>query len=421
LKNLIWTLFRAEEGNLTRMPELMQILEDRAEYVIRIEGYKRKRPNTPGSSKRKHFERANQKRGRKAFDWSPPQDSQKTNPRGPVKGCPEGRRQAEGDESRFIWKAPDTEPHVEPPRPEGWKPLVLTPKAVKKICDQRLDEWSKDQDEYMEREFQRVEERKRELRESRKEVAVDPDPIKPQQEAHQEEPREEEAVDPGSREEHYQRARKLLEEITEENRDETKAEIMKLQMEAVEDAQKDILAERAKAAWERSLELGRREIAERPVREREEAEKKEWLELCAIRGKAHEIKRDAIEQSIQRDIHNEMYEAEAEHAELSKEEWAEINELRRKQEAFNAENRITEVKAGKFERMSTRRSQEAHDKYVEEKLAKCPLYQENRRMVAELQVRIRELMDSCDTRKKALGHRRKAITAGVREKYAAWL
>jgi hypothetical protein len=52
---------------LTRMPELMQILEDQAEYVIRIEGYKRRRPNSPGSSKRHHFERPNQK------PWEPGQ------------------------------------------------------------------------------------------------------------------------------------------------------------------------------------------------------------------------------------------------------------------------------------------------------------------------------------------------------------
>jgi hypothetical protein len=51
LKNLILTLFRVQDGNLMRMPELMQILEDHAEYVIRIEGYNRRRPNSPGSSK----------------------------------------------------------------------------------------------------------------------------------------------------------------------------------------------------------------------------------------------------------------------------------------------------------------------------------------------------------------------------------
>jgi lipid A disaccharide synthetase len=97
----------------------------------------------------------------------------------------------------------------------------------------------------MEKEFQRVQELKREQKESRKEVAVDPDSSKPQPKAHQEEPREEVAVDPGSREEHYERALKLLREITEENREQTQKEIMKLQIEAVQHAQKAILAERS--------------------------------------------------------------------------------------------------------------------------------------------------------------------------------
>jgi hypothetical protein len=165
----------------------MQILEDQAEYVLRIEGYKRKRPNSPGSSKRKHFDRANQKRGKQDFTWSPPQDSQKKNPRGPVKGCPEGRHHEEGDESRFTWTAPDTEPHVEPPRPKGWKPLKLTPETVKKIADQRLSEWSKDQEEYAEQQFQIVEQRKRELKtqakEARKAESSDEEETQEQREA----------------------------------------------------------------------------------------------------------------------------------------------------------------------------------------------------------------------------------------------
>jgi hypothetical protein len=401
------------------MPELMQILEDQAEYVIQIEGYKRKRPNTPGTSKRRHFERANQKRSRQDFDWSPPQVSQKTNPRCPVKGCPEGRHQAEGDESRFTWTAPDTEPHVEPPRPEGWKPLVLTPKTVKKICDQRLDEWSKDQDEYMEKEFQRVQERIQVQKESRKEVAVDPDPNMPQQEAHQEEPREEVAVDPGSREEHYERAQKLLREITEENRDETKKEIMKLQIEAVEDAQKDILAERARKQWEWSLELGRRDLAERPARERAAAEKQALMEASEHLRKAMAIKKEVIEERIQQDIDNELAEARAEHEELRKKGWAEIHELEAKQKPFRDENFRIEHSFGPYH-ATTRRGAENHRLYVEGRLADNPKYQENRRKIAELEVRIRELKESCDTRQKALFHRTKAFTAKIRGKYAGW-
>jgi hypothetical protein len=72
LKNLRWSLLRtSEDGNLTRMPELLQILEDHAEYVLRIEDQKPRRPNTPGTSKRHDFERASQKRGRQDFTWSP--------------------------------------------------------------------------------------------------------------------------------------------------------------------------------------------------------------------------------------------------------------------------------------------------------------------------------------------------------------
>jgi hypothetical protein len=72
-----------QDGNTVRMPVLMQILEEDAEYVLVIEEQKRKRPNAPGTSTRKHFERANQKRWRRGFNWRPPQDrdSHKNDPR----------------------------------------------------------------------------------------------------------------------------------------------------------------------------------------------------------------------------------------------------------------------------------------------------------------------------------------------------
>jgi hypothetical protein len=74
LKNLRWSLFHVDrEGNRARMPQLMQIIEDDTEYVLVIEEQRRKRPNAPGTSKRRHFERANQKRGRGDFEWHPPQ------------------------------------------------------------------------------------------------------------------------------------------------------------------------------------------------------------------------------------------------------------------------------------------------------------------------------------------------------------
>jgi hypothetical protein len=49
LKTLRWSLFlKSEDGNLARLPELFQVLDDNAEYVSRIEDRKRRRPNTPG-------------------------------------------------------------------------------------------------------------------------------------------------------------------------------------------------------------------------------------------------------------------------------------------------------------------------------------------------------------------------------------
>jgi hypothetical protein len=58
------------------------------------------------------------------------------------------------------------EPHVEPPRPPGWKPLVLTPKPfasqeeVRHEATERMSEWAKDQEDYTKRRFQEVEAKK---------------------------------------------------------------------------------------------------------------------------------------------------------------------------------------------------------------------------------------------------------------------
>jgi hypothetical protein len=83
LKNLRWDLLRKDrEGRTARMPVLMQILEEEAEYVLRIVQWKRKRPNAPGTSKRKQFERANQKKRKGDFSWSPSEEkgSRKNDP-----------------------------------------------------------------------------------------------------------------------------------------------------------------------------------------------------------------------------------------------------------------------------------------------------------------------------------------------------
>jgi hypothetical protein len=151
------------------MPKLMQISEENAEYIIRIEERLRKRPNAPGSSKRRHFERANQKKNRAIFAWSPPlTEGPKKEPR-----RHEARRSEDGhedeDQRRFTWRPDDSRPYVEPPRPPDWKPLVLTPQLVqrsdeaeRKLADQRLKEWSKDREGYAEQQFQEVEKRKAE-------------------------------------------------------------------------------------------------------------------------------------------------------------------------------------------------------------------------------------------------------------------
>jgi hypothetical protein len=100
------------------MPKLMQILEEGAEFAIRIEDRRRKRPDTPVSSKGRHFERANQKKGRRSFTWNAPLD---TGPKNEPKSHEARRSQAGhdvGDPGRFTWTAPDPEPHVEPPDPE---------------------------------------------------------------------------------------------------------------------------------------------------------------------------------------------------------------------------------------------------------------------------------------------------------------
>jgi hypothetical protein len=158
----------------------MQILEDETEYLLVIEDQRRKRPNAPETSKRKHFERANQKRGRRDFEWHPPQQqSPHKNHPGNSEKNQRGGHQEERNSERFTWTAPDTEPHVEPPRSSEAKPLVLTPQTVKKIADQRLKEWSKDQKEYAEQQFQEVQKRKQEQKEPRKQVAVELGPKKP--------------------------------------------------------------------------------------------------------------------------------------------------------------------------------------------------------------------------------------------------
>jgi hypothetical protein len=53
-------------------------LDEGADHRLRIKGRKRKRPNAPGTSQRKHFERVTQKRKREYFGWSPGEPSGQT-------------------------------------------------------------------------------------------------------------------------------------------------------------------------------------------------------------------------------------------------------------------------------------------------------------------------------------------------------
>jgi hypothetical protein len=169
LKGLCWTLLRREEdGRTAVMPKPMQILEGNAEYIVRIEERLRRRPNAPGSSKRRHFERANQKKGRESFTWSPPQQEGLKNGSKSHEARRSKTGRDEGDPGRFSWTAePDTRPHVEPPRPAGWKTLVLTPQPVqlseegeRKLADERMAEWAEDQEEHTERQYQEIQERR---------------------------------------------------------------------------------------------------------------------------------------------------------------------------------------------------------------------------------------------------------------------
>jgi hypothetical protein len=87
----------------------------------------------------------------------------------PSQICPQKVGADKGDQGRrkFTGTARITEPHVEPPRPEGWKPLVLTPQLVqlsdegiRKLADERMREWSKYQEEFTEKQFQDTQKRK---------------------------------------------------------------------------------------------------------------------------------------------------------------------------------------------------------------------------------------------------------------------
>jgi hypothetical protein len=92
LKGLRWSLLR----------KLTQILDENAEYVVRIEARKYRRPNAPGLRKSKHFARANQGKSRWLWQGRALQEPQQTPP-----------------ESQAS-------PRIKVTHPPGRKPLVLT-------------------------------------------------------------------------------------------------------------------------------------------------------------------------------------------------------------------------------------------------------------------------------------------------------
>jgi hypothetical protein len=140
LKNLVWELYRQEREQWVKLPKLVQVMQEGAVFRLIIVARKQRRPNAPGSSKRRHFERANRgKRKVEDFSWRPEEGGAQKKP----------------------------EPRVEPPRPPGWKPLIIAPELVRtseeglrKLADRRMKEWSKDHEEYTEQQLREVQKKK---------------------------------------------------------------------------------------------------------------------------------------------------------------------------------------------------------------------------------------------------------------------
>jgi hypothetical protein len=168
-------------------------------------------PNAPGSSKRKHFERASQKRGKRDFVWAPPQQ-------------------------------PTVRPSVEPPRPPGWNPLVITPQAirseeeVRKIASQRLKESGKDQEDYMKREHELMEGKRQKARQEAEKGTT-----KKEEEDAEE---EEEGMSP----EEVAKMRKEDEELTRRLQAEI-AQSRKLQIAKQEERNQKLTREAEKGLW----------------------------------------------------------------------------------------------------------------------------------------------------------------------------
>jgi hypothetical protein len=74
LKGLQWILYRRDtgEGRWAELPKLLKIAEEGDDFQLEITGRKKRQPNAPGSSRRRHFDRANSRKTKRDFVWSPP-------------------------------------------------------------------------------------------------------------------------------------------------------------------------------------------------------------------------------------------------------------------------------------------------------------------------------------------------------------
>jgi hypothetical protein len=74
LKGLQWVLYRKDlrEGRWAELPKLLKIAEEGDEYQLEITGRKRRHLNTPGSSRKRHFDRPNSRKSKRDFIWSAP-------------------------------------------------------------------------------------------------------------------------------------------------------------------------------------------------------------------------------------------------------------------------------------------------------------------------------------------------------------
>jgi hypothetical protein len=64
LKGLQWVLYPRDngDGRLAELPKLLKIVDPGDDFQIEITGRKKMHPNAPGSSRRRHFDRANSKK-----------------------------------------------------------------------------------------------------------------------------------------------------------------------------------------------------------------------------------------------------------------------------------------------------------------------------------------------------------------------